>query len=128
MRKKKNIINLPTNLKSESINYVSKVVDYLKKNNQYDEVDELAMNLIAYNYSIFLSAIEEIEKFGMTSKGSRGNSIQNPAIKVANDAQIQLMKLMEKYGMTSKDRKKLFQSDSEIDDESPLMQFIQSSN
>ena len=126
MRKRK-IINLPTNLKSEAINYTTKVVDFLKKNNQYDEIDELAMNLIAFNYSIFLSAIEEIEKFGMTSKGSRGNSIQNPAIKVANDAQIQLMKLMEKYGMTSKDRKKLFQNDSEIDDESPLMQFIQSS-
>lgn len=127
MRKSKKIINLPTNLKSESINYVTKVVEYLKKNNQYDEVDDLAMNLIAYNYSIFLTAIEEIERNGMTSKGSRGNEIQNPAIKVANDAQIQLMKLMEKYGMTSKDRKKLFQSDNEIDDESPLMQFIQNS-
>ena len=125
--KKKNIINLPTNLKSESINYVTKVVEFLKKNNQYDEIDELSMNLIAYNYSLFLSAIEEIEENGITSKGSRGNEIQNPAIKVANDAQIQLMKLMEKYGMTSKDRKKLFQSDSEIDEESPLMQFIQNS-
>lgn len=127
MRKSKKIINLPTNLKSEAINYVTKVVEFLKKNSQYDEVDELAMNLIAFNYSLFLSAIEEIEENGITSKGSRGNLIQNPAIKVANDAQIQLMKLMEKYGMTSKDRKKLFQSESEIDEESPLMQFIQSS-
>lgn len=127
MKKKKKILNLPTNLKSESINYVTKVVEFLKKNNQYDEIDELAMNLIAFNYSLFLSAIEEIEENGITSKGSRGNSIQNPSIKVANDAQVQLMKLMEKYGMTSKDRKKLFQNDSEIDEESPLMQFIQNS-
>ena len=65
---------------------MKKVVTYLTKNNQLDEVDECALNMLARNYSLFIKANRNIDENGILAVGSRGNDIPNPAIKIANDA------------------------------------------
>lgn len=98
----------------------------MEKNNQFDDVDTAALTLLARNYSLFITASKDIIENGILANGSRNNAIPNPAIKIANDAQIQCVKLMEKYGLTAKDRKKLLDVDDEELEDSPLMQFIKS--
>ena len=112
-------------LEKEAADYIKKVVAYLEKNNQFDDVDTAALTMLARNYSLFLTASKDIIENGILAKGSRNNAIPNPAIKIANDAQIQAVKIMEKFGLTAKDRKKLIIGDDE-EEESPLMQFIKS--
>ena len=97
----------------------------MEKNNQFDDVDTAALTMLARNYSLFITASKDIIENGILAKGSRNNAIPNPAIKIANDAQIQAVKIMEKFGLTAKDRKKLIIGDDEVED-SPLMQFIKS--
>lgn len=113
-------------LEKEAADYIKKVVLYLEKNNQFDDVDTAALTMLARNYSLFITASKDIIENGILAKGSRNNAIPNPAIKIANDAQIQAVKIMEKFGLTAKDRKKLIIGDDEEVEDSPLMQFIKS--
>lgn len=114
---------IPNDIENEAKEYMKKVIGYLSQNEQIDDVDEAALVMLARNYSIFISASKDITENGFLAKGSRGNSIPNPSIKIANDAQIQAMKVMEKFGLTAKDRKKLIDEESEEED-TPLMAFI----
>lgn len=120
---KKQKFQIPTEIEPEAKEYMKKVVTYLTKNNQLDEVDECALNMLARNYSLFIMAFKNIDENGILAVGSRGNDIPNPAIKIANDAQIQAVKLMEKFGLTAKDRQKFFDTDEDEED-SPLLSFI----
>lgn len=121
MAKKK--FQIPEGIEKEAADYIKKVVLYLEKNNQFDDVDTAALTMLARNYSLFITASKDICENGILAKGSRNNAIPNPAIKIANDAQIQAVKIMEKFYLTAKDRKKLIIGDDEEED-SPLMQFI----
>ena len=102
--------------------YIKKVVKYLEKNGQIDEVDDAALTMLAINYSMFLQASKDAIENGLTVDGSRG-PIPSPTVKVARDCQVQAIKIMEKFGLTALDRRKLL-DDDDVDEDSPLMQFI----
>lgn len=114
---------IPENIHPEAKTYMDKVVKYLNDNNQLNEADYGALNMLARSYSLYIKAIEEINQNGLMATGSRGNAIPNPAIKIANDAQIQAVKIMQSFFLTAKDRKKM-NEDSVEDESSPIMQFI----
>lgn len=114
---------IPENIHPEAKTYMEKVVKYLNDNNQLNEADYGALNMLARSYSLYIKAIEEINQNGLMATGSRGNAIPNPAIKIANDAQIQAVKIMQSFFLTAKDRKKL-NEDAVEDESSPIMQFI----
>ncbi len=115
--------NLPKGLDPRAEAYMKRVIKYLTKNNQIDDVDDAALTMLSINYSMFMKASDDVLENGLTAKGSRGNDIPNPSIKIANDCQVQAVKIMEKFGLTAKDRKKLM-VDDDVDDDSPLMQFM----
>lgn len=117
---------IPENIHPEAKTYMEKVVKYLNDNNQLNEADYGALNMLARSYSLYIKAIEEINENGLMAKGSRGNAIPNPAIKIANDAQIQAVKIMQSFFLTAKDRKKM-NEDAVEDESSPIMQFIKES-
>lgn len=114
---------IPKNIHPEAKCYMEKVVKYLNDNNQLNEADYGALNMLARSYSLYIKAIEEINENGLMATGSRGNAIPNPAIKIANDAQIQAVKIMQSFFLTAKDRKKM-NEDAVEDESSPIMQFI----
>ena len=124
MAKKK--FQIPEGIEKEAADYIKKVVLYLEKNNQFDDVDTAALTMLARNYSLFITASKDICENGILAKGSRNNAIPNSVIKISNDAQFQAVKLMEKFYLTAKDRKKLLDVDDEELEDSPLMQFIKS--
>jgi P27 family predicted phage terminase small subunit len=115
----------PKGLHPKAEDYIKKVVEYLDSNNQIDEVDDAALTMLAINYSLFLNAVEDINENGLTIQmGSR--VVSNPSVKNAKECQVQAFKLLEKFGLTALDRKKLFKGD-ETDEDSPLIQFIKDS-
>ena len=119
----KSKFKIPGGLEPEAASFMRKVVAYLTNNNQLEDVDEGALTMLARDYSLYIKASKDIDQNGLISKGSRGNDIPNPSIKIANDSQIQALKIMEKFGLTAKDRAKMSIS-TDDDEESPLMQFI----
>lgn len=74
------------------------------------------IDLIAINYEIILDADKDMKKNGMFITNRFGDKIANPAIKVLNDAQIQLQKLLNEFNLTKKSRIKLSGGDEGGDD------------
>ena len=122
-----NNFKIPTDIEKEAKDYMKDVILMLEDNSLMKDVDNAALTMLARNYSMFIKASKQLEKDGLTVVSDRGNIAPHPAIKIAKDAQIQAMKVMEKFGLTAKDRTKiakLYSGDKEL---SPLEQFVKNS-
>lgn len=122
-----NKFKIPTDIEKEAKDYMKDVILMLEDNSLMKNVDNAALTMLARNYSMFIKASKQLEKDGLTVVSDRGNIAQHPAIKIAKDAQIQAMKVMEKFGLTAKDRTKIAKLNSGDKELSPLEQFVKNS-
>ena len=117
---------IPEEIEPEAKSYMQSVCDMLTNNGVMEDVDAAALTMLARNYSMFIKATKQLEKEGLTVTSDRGNIAQHPLVKVARDAQNSAVKLMEKFGLTVKDRSKL-PSLADNTEDSPLAQFVKQS-
>lgn len=122
-----NKFKIPTDIEKEAKDYMKDVILMLEDNSLMKNVDNAALTMLARNYSMFIKASKQLEKDGLTVVSDRGNIAPHPAIKIAKDAQIQAMKVMEKFGLTAKDRTKIAKLNSGDKELSPLEQFVKNS-
>ncbi len=122
-----NKFKIPTDIEKEAKDYMKDVILMLEDNSLMKDVDNAALTMLARNYSMFIKASKQLEKDGLTVVSDRGNIAPHPAIKIAKDAQIQAMKVMEKFGLTAKDRTKIAKLNSGDKELSPLEQFVKNS-
>lgn len=113
-------------LKPQTQEYMKVLVKKLKgENGEIDEVWNAFLYLISKNYDMIIECDEDISKLGLTTVG-RSGIIQNPLVKVRNDAQIQLFKLLDSFLLTKKSSLK---SGDEIEeDDSPLTSYFKDKN
>ena len=122
-----NNFKIPSDIEKEAKDYMKDVILMLEDNSLMKNVDNAALTMLARNYSMFIKASKQLEKDGLTVVSDRGNIAPHPAIKIAKDAQIQAMKVMEKFGLTAKDRTKIAKLNSGDKELSPLEQFVKNS-
>ena len=122
-----NKFKITTDIEKEAKDYMKDVILMLEDNSLMKNVDNAALTMLARNYSMFIKASKQLEKDGLTVVSDRGNIAPHPAIKIAKDAQIQAMKVMEKFGLTAKDRTKIAKLNSGDKELSPLEQFVKNS-
>ena len=122
-----NNFKIPTDIEKEAKDYMKDVILMLEDNSLMKDVDNAALTMLARNYSMFIKASKQLEKDGLTVVSDRGNIAPHPAIKIAKDAQIQAMKVMEKFGLTAKDRTKIAKLSDNSKELSPLEQFVKDS-
>lgn len=122
-----NNFKIPTDIEKEAKDYMKDVILMLEDNSLMKNVDNAALTMLARNYSMFIKASKQLEKDGLTVTSDRGNIAPHPAIKIAKDAQIQAMKVMEKFGLTAKDRTKIAKLSDNSKELSPLEQFVKDS-
>lgn len=122
-----NKFKIPTDIEKEAKDYMKDVILMLEDNSLMKNVDNAALTMLARNYSMFIKASKQLEIDGLTVVSDRGNIAPHPAIKIAKDAQIQAMKVMEKFGLTAKDRTKIAKLNSGDKELSPLEQFVKNS-
>lgn len=122
-----NNFKIPTDIEKEAKDYMKDVILMLEDNSLMKDVDNAALTMLARNYSMFIKASKQLEKDGLTVVSDRGNIAPHPAIKIAKDAQVQAMKVMEKFGLTAKDRTKIAKLNSGDKELSPLEQFVKNS-
>ena len=118
---------IPDDIQEEAKAYMRNVCDMLESKGVMENVDTAALTMLARNYSMFIQANKQLEKDGLTVTSDRGNIAPHPAIKIAKDAQIQAMKVMEKFGLTAKDRTKIAKLSDNSKELSPLEQFVKDS-
>lgn len=122
-----NNFKIPTDIEKEAKDYMKDVILMLEDNSLMKNVDNAALTMLARNYSMFIKASKQLEIDGLTVTSDRGNIAPHPAIKIAKDAQIQAMKVMEKFGLTAKDRTKIAKLSDNSKELSPLEQFVKDS-
>ena len=122
-----NNFKIPTDIEKEAKEYMKNVIQMLDESGVMQDVDNAALTMLARNYSMFIKASKQLEKDGLTVVSDRGNIAPHPAIKIAKDAQIQAMKVMEKFGLTAKDRTKIAKLSDNSKELSPLEQFVKDS-
>ena len=122
-----NNFKIPTDIEKEAKDYMKDVILMLEDNSLMKDVDNAALTMLARNYSMFIKASKQLEKDGLTVVSDRGNIAPHPAIKIAKDAQTQAMKVMEKFGLTAKDRTKIAKLSDNSKELSPLEQFVKDS-
>lgn len=113
---------IPKDIEQEAMDYIHEVVTMLEKAGLMESVDSAALTMLARNYSIFIKASKQLEKDGLTVSSDRGNLSPHPAIKIAKDSEMICIKLMEKFGLTVKDRSKLPALGA--NEENPLEAFV----
>lgn len=122
-----NNFKIPTDIEKEAKEYMKNVIQMLDESGVMQDVDNAALTMLARNYSMFIKASKQLEKDGLTVTSDRGNIAPHPAIKIAKDAQTQAMKVMEKFGLTAKDRTKIAKLSDNSKELSPLEQFVKDS-
>jgi len=95
---------MPKSIEAEAKAYMKVVIDMLESKGILADVDTGALQILARNYSTFIKANKLIEKEGITVRSDRGNISEHPAVKIGKDAQTACIKVMEKFGLTPKDR------------------------
>lgn len=116
-------ILLPDNLSEEAERYIKKVIDWLKKSEKLNTVDEGALRILVDSYDQYIKAMEHVNRVGLTVAGSRNTIVANPCVRIAKDAKSTCLSLMTELGLTIKSRSKLSSLDDDEED-SPLCEFM----
>ena len=122
-----NNFKIPKDIEKEAKEYMTNVIKMLEENGVMKDVDTAALTMLARNYSMFIKASKQLELEGLTVTSDRGNIAPHPAIKIAKDAQTQAMRVMEKFGLTAKDRTKIAKLSENNKELSPLEKFVKDS-
>lgn len=122
-----NNFKIPKDIEKEAKEYMTNVIKMLEENGVMKDLDTAALTMLARNYSMFIKASKQLELEGLTVTSDRGNIAPHPAIKIAKDAQTQAMRVMEKFGLTAKDRTKIAKLSDNSKELSPLEQFVKDS-
>lgn len=90
--------------------------------------DEWIMSLmmLADNLQMFIECRKQIKEQGLLITNRFNILEKNPLIKVQNDAQIQIVKLLNEFALTPKSAEKI--ETKEEDDDSPLSLFLSENN
>lgn len=72
----------------------------LNKFGYISEEWHLSLQMLADNLNMFFQCRDRIKQDGIFIENKFGNLDKHPLIKVQNDAQIQIVKLLQQYGLT----------------------------
>lgn len=113
---------------TEVQNYMWAVHSYLQK--KFGSInDEWVMSLmmLADNLEMFIQCRKQIKETGLLITNRFGVLEKNSLIKVQNDAQIQIVKLLNEFALTPKSSEKITK-EVEEEDNSLLTQFLNENN
>ena len=82
---------------------------------------QIALSMLADNLQMFCSCREQIKEDGLMITNRFGVAEKHPLIKVQTDAQIQIVKLLNEFGLTPKSVAKL-----KVEEQENTEEFIQS--
>jgi len=108
--------------------FMKSVIKKLKETtNEIDESWGAALTMLGDNYNTFILCRNQLKDDGLTVEDRFGVIQKHPLIKVQTDSQIQLVKLLQEFGLTLKSGKRLDIVD-DVDEDSPLQQFVNKQN
>jgi P27 family predicted phage terminase small subunit len=116
-----------SNLCPEAQAFIKNLYDLLNKQKVLTSLDNDAMNLIGGTYHNYIQATKILAKDGMLITSPRGELKAHPAVKIQLDSQIQLDKLMDKFGLNPKSRREIAKPLEKAKDKSDIAKFLEKS-
>ncbi len=104
--------------------FINSVVAQLNEDKK--ECDSALLYMLECNYDLFIQCQLQIAQLGLLIPDTKGNLVKNPLLKVQTDSQIQCIKCLNDMLITPKQRAK--SATPNIDEESPLMNFLKNNN
>ncbi len=105
------------------IEYMSNLIKRLES--QYGQINEewrVSLDLIAFNYDIIRKCQEDIQTNGLEKVDDRGRLSKNPALSTVNQAQGNLFKLLNSFGLNLLSKSKIKNDEMEDDGLNDLLQ------
>jgi P27 family predicted phage terminase small subunit len=105
------------------IEYMSNLISRLES--QYGQINEewrVSLDLIAFNYDIIRKCQEDIQRNGLEKVDDRGRLSKNPALSTVNQAQGNLFKLLNSFGLNLLSKSKIKNDEMEDDGLNDLLQ------
>lgn len=124
MQKKKTI---SSNMCPEAQEFLDNLTVLLKSQDILTSLDEATLDLIGQTYHNYILATQEISRFGMFIDSPRGERKAHPAVKVQLDAQIQLNKMMDSFGLSPKSRREISKPKEKAKDKTPIHKYLEQS-
>lgn len=94
-------------LEEEVKSYMKVVISKLKENGKIDESWNSALYLMADNYNTVIICNKQLAIDGLTTVSPRNGVTAHPMVKIKNDAQKELQKLLIEFGFTLKSGQKM---------------------
>lgn len=112
-------------LELETIEYITSIRAFLiEKFGKINKEWEGAISMLEQNFDLFLKCKKALENDGLTVRDRFGNVQKHPLIKVMQDSNIQVLKLINEFALSPKSSKKIIDTNTTDDDDSPLNQFF----
>ena len=112
-------------LEDETIEYITSIRSFLiEKFGKINKEWEGAISMLEQNFDLFLKCKKALENDGLTVRDRFGNVQKHPLIKVMQDSNIQVLKLINEFALSPKSSKKIIDTNTSDDDNSPLNQFF----
>ncbi len=117
---------IDNNLEKESKIFIKSIIKKLNQDNEIDESWFASFDMMADNFNTFFICKKQLATDGLTITDRFGNIKAHPLVKIQNDAQIQLFKLLCEFGLSLKSGQKMgiVETTEEV---SPLAAFINKS-
>jgi len=116
------------NLQKDTKQYMSIVIKKLTSGEtELDESWNAALQMLAQNYDTFIKCHSELNNSGLLITKANGELVAHPLIKVAENAEIQCIKLLNEFGLTLKASSKIGTIE-QIDETSDLTNFLINKN
>lgn len=107
MRKLPVSSNSSNGLCPEAIAFKQDLIVLLNNQEILTSLDKSAMELLVNTFDLYIKSKERVHKEGLTIISPRGELKNHPCVKTMMDAQVQLDKLMDKFGLNPKARKEI---------------------
>lgn len=116
-------IVLPEGLKEETYQFIESVQKEMKKIDKPIDTDNYILRLLANSYNTFLECEEQARTIGLF-QNVNGTWKNAPWCEVSRKMKAQTIDILDRLGLTLKQRTKMKDNVKEEEVESPLMSFI----
>lgn len=103
---------------------IAQIADYLQAQDSLEAAHYPALSLLAKTLDRYNRANLIVCREGELVFSASGKPLRHPLLKVANDAQIQVLKLLAEFGLTPKSRERIKSLQQATDEDDPLAQFL----
>lgn len=116
-------ITLPDNIREFALKSVKNIIDQFNKEGKLNNLDQVAIYMLANNFNTYLECEEHIKEEGLIFISDRGNKSLSPYAIQQKVVQSQIAVLLKELGLTLSSRNKMKLIANEVE-ESPLANFI----